>query len=49
MEDNIKGGFNPDDLVFYQEAGKIMNINVLDHIIVLPNGDYTSFADNNEL
>jgi DNA repair protein RadC len=32
-----------------QEAGKIMNINVLDHIIVLPNGDYTSFADNNEL
>jgi len=32
-----------------QECGKIMNINVLDHIIVLPNGDYTSFADNNEL
>jgi DNA repair protein RadC len=32
-----------------QEAGRIMNINVLDHIIVLPNGDYTSFADNNEL
>ena len=25
MEDNIKGGFNPDDLVFYQEAGKIMS------------------------
>jgi DNA repair protein RadC len=32
-----------------QEAGKIMNINVLDHIIVLPNGDYVSFDDNNEL
>jgi DNA repair protein RadC len=32
-----------------QEAGRIMNINVLDHIIVLPNGDYVSFADNNEL
>ena len=32
-----------------QECGRIMNINVLDHIIVLPNGDYTSFADNNEL
>ena len=25
MEDNIKGGLNPDDLVFYQEAGKIMS------------------------
>ena len=25
MEDNIKSGFNPDDLVFYQEAGKIMS------------------------
>jgi DNA repair protein RadC len=32
-----------------QECGKIMNINVLDHIIVLPNGDYVSFADNTEL
>ena len=32
-----------------QEAGRIMNINVLDHIIVLPNSDYVSFADNNEL
>jgi hypothetical protein len=25
MRDNIKDGFNPDDLVFYQEAGKIMS------------------------
>ena len=32
-----------------QEAGKIMDIKLLDHIIVLPNGDYTSFSDNNEL
>jgi len=32
-----------------QEAGRIMDINVLDHIIVLPNGDYVSFDDNNEL
>ena len=32
-----------------QEAGRIMDINLLDHIIVLPNGDYVSFDDNNEL
>ena len=32
-----------------QEAGKIMNINVLDHIILLPNGNFVSFADNAEL
>jgi len=32
-----------------QEAGKIMDIKLLDHIIVLPDGNYTSFSDNNEL
>jgi hypothetical protein len=25
MRDNIKDGFNPDDLVFYQEGGNIMS------------------------
>lgn len=32
-----------------KECGKIMDIKLLDHIIILPNGDFVSFADNAEL
>lgn len=32
-----------------KECGKIMDIQLLDHIIVLPNGNFVSFADNAEL
>ena len=29
-----------------KEAAQLLDINVLDHIIIAPNGDYYSFADN---
>ena len=32
-----------------KECGKIMDIKLLDHIIILPNGNFVSFADNAEL
>lgn len=32
-----------------KECGKIMDIQLLDHIIILPNGNFVSFADNGEL
>lgn len=32
-----------------KECGRIMNIQLLDHIILLPNGNYVSFADDLEL
>ena len=33
----------------FQEGGKILNINVLDHIIVTPGEEYYSFADNGQI
>jgi len=32
-----------------KECGRIMDIKLLDHIIILPNGNFVSFADNAEL
>lgn len=32
-----------------KECGKIMDIKLLDHIIILPNGNFVSFADDGEL
>ena len=32
-----------------KECGRIMDIKLLDHIIILPNGNFVSFADEGEL
>lgn len=32
-----------------KEAGKLLDISILDHLILVPNGDYYSFADNHIL
>lgn len=32
-----------------KKAGELFDINILDHLIIAPNGDYYSFADNSIL
>tara|TARA_R110002167_G_scaffold131257_2_gene314980 strand:+ start:1318 stop:1812 length:495 start_codon:yes stop_codon:yes gene_type:complete len=32
-----------------KNAAKLFDVTVLDHLIIIPNGDYYSFADNGEL